>query len=268
MAMLRFLFRRLVAQRLLALGVVLTLAFSVGVMASGPIYTDAARDFILASSIATAGTPIKNVRVDVYGDPSFDWTAADRQVRAASSVLPVDTIVIARRDDGPSRALPGLRPVALPRRREATISPSARDRVPVPVRSRSRTGSRSRSGSGRGIGWTSWVPRTGIGRSRYLGSSIRPSVWMRSGSGKDRPSRSVTRRILSRSSWTEEPRGPCRRSSHSRPTTRGTSICPSRASATSTPWTSRTHTWRSRPTSTTGWSPPNSLRTSPAGSRS
>jgi len=96
MAMLRFLFRRLVAQRLLALGVVLTLAFSVGVMASGPIYTDAARDFILASSIATAGTPIKNVRVDVYGDPSFDWMAADRQVRAASSVLPVDTIVIMR----------------------------------------------------------------------------------------------------------------------------------------------------------------------------
>ena len=93
MAILRFLFRRLVAQRLLALGVVLTLAFSVGVMASGPIYTDAARDFILASSIATAGTPIKNVRVDVYGDPSFDWMAADRQVRAASSVLPVDTIV-------------------------------------------------------------------------------------------------------------------------------------------------------------------------------
>src|SRR6266576_2338537 len=67
MAILRFLFRRLVAQRLLALGVVLTLAFSVGVMASGPIYTDAARDFILASSIATAGTPIKNVRVDVLG---------------------------------------------------------------------------------------------------------------------------------------------------------------------------------------------------------
>jgi ABC-type lipoprotein release transport system permease subunit len=93
MAILRFLFRRLVAQRLLALGVVLTLAFSVGVMASGPIYTDAARNFILASTIATAGTPIKNVRVDVYGDPSFDWTAADRQVRAASSVLPVDTIV-------------------------------------------------------------------------------------------------------------------------------------------------------------------------------
>jgi len=93
MAMLRFLFRRLVAQRLLALGVVLTLAFSVGVMASGPIYTAAARDFILASSIATAGTPIKNVRVDVYGDPAFDWTAADRQVEAASSGLPVDTIV-------------------------------------------------------------------------------------------------------------------------------------------------------------------------------
>jgi hypothetical protein len=93
MAMLRFLFRRLVAQRLLALGVVLTLAFSVGVMASGPIYTDAARNSILASAIATASVPIENVRVDLYGGSSFNWAAADRQVRALSSLLPVQTIV-------------------------------------------------------------------------------------------------------------------------------------------------------------------------------
>jgi hypothetical protein len=93
MAMLRFLFRRLVAQRLLALGVVLTLAFSVGVMASGPIYTDASRNSILASAIATASVPVANVRVDLYGGSSFNWAAADRQVRALSSVLPVQTIV-------------------------------------------------------------------------------------------------------------------------------------------------------------------------------
>ena len=77
MAMLRFLFRRLVAQRLLALGVVLTLAFSVGVMASGPIYTDAARNSILASAIATASVPVANVRVDLYGGSSFHWASAD-----------------------------------------------------------------------------------------------------------------------------------------------------------------------------------------------
>ena len=93
MAMLRFLFRRLVAQRLLALGVVLTLAFSVGVMASGPIYTDAARNSILASAIATASVPVANVRVDLYGGSSFHWASADRQVRALSSLLPVRTIV-------------------------------------------------------------------------------------------------------------------------------------------------------------------------------
>src|SRR5437899_10956477 len=93
MAMLRFLFRRLVAQRLLALGVVLTLAFSVGVMASGPIYPDASRNSILASAIATASVPVENVRVDLYGGSSFDWAAADRQVRALSSRLPVQTIV-------------------------------------------------------------------------------------------------------------------------------------------------------------------------------
>src|SRR2546427_2447473 len=93
MAILRFLFRRLVAQRLLALGVVLTLAFSVGVMASGPIYTEAARNSILASAIATASVPVENVRVDLYGGSSFDWAAADRQVRALSSRLPVQTIV-------------------------------------------------------------------------------------------------------------------------------------------------------------------------------
>jgi ABC-type lipoprotein release transport system permease subunit len=93
MAMLRFLFRRLMAQRLLALGVVLTLAFSVGVMASGPIYTDAARDSILASTIATATVPTKNVRVDLYGDASFDQRQADATIADAAGVLPVEQIV-------------------------------------------------------------------------------------------------------------------------------------------------------------------------------
>jgi ABC-type antimicrobial peptide transport system permease subunit len=93
MAMLRFLFRRLMAQRLLALGVVLTMAFSVGVMASGPIYTDASRESILTSTIATATVPTKNVRVDLYGDPTFDLERADTEVRQAAKGLPVHEIV-------------------------------------------------------------------------------------------------------------------------------------------------------------------------------
>ena len=43
MAKLRFLLKRFVAQRLLGLAVVVTLAFSVGVLVAGPIYADAAR---------------------------------------------------------------------------------------------------------------------------------------------------------------------------------------------------------------------------------
>ena len=88
MAMLPFLFRRLVAQRLLALGVVLTLAFSVGVMLSGPS-TRMPPATPSWSSIATASVPVENVRVDLYGGSSFNWAAADQQVRVFSSVLPV-----------------------------------------------------------------------------------------------------------------------------------------------------------------------------------
>jgi hypothetical protein len=93
MAMLRFLFRRLMAQRLLALGVVLTMAFSVGVMASGPIYTDASRESILTSTIATATVPTKNVRVDLYGGASFNERRAGQEIQEAAAVLPVDHIV-------------------------------------------------------------------------------------------------------------------------------------------------------------------------------
>ena len=93
MVMLRFLLLRLVAQRLLALGVVVTLAFSVGVMATGPIYADGAREFITASTLATASPPAVDVRVDLYPGPSFDLARAERKVRSSSSALPVERII-------------------------------------------------------------------------------------------------------------------------------------------------------------------------------
>ena len=106
MAMLRFLSRRLVAQRLLALGVVLTLAFSIGVMASGPIYTDAAREFIVTSSIATATAPTKNIRVDTYWDHSFSWTRADQMVAAAAAEAGVPVGEIVRQGEATARVGP------------------------------------------------------------------------------------------------------------------------------------------------------------------
>ncbi len=77
MATLRFLLKRFAAQRLLGLAVVVTLAFSVGVLVAGPIYADAAREAILSSEVAGAAPTVKNARLQVFGDDSFDWEAAD-----------------------------------------------------------------------------------------------------------------------------------------------------------------------------------------------
>ena len=60
MATLRFLLKRFAAQRLLGLAVVVTLAFSVGVLVAGPIYADAAREAILSSELAGAAPTVKN----------------------------------------------------------------------------------------------------------------------------------------------------------------------------------------------------------------
>ena len=78
MATLRFLWKRFVAQRLLGLAVVVTLAFSVGVLVAGPIYADAAREAILSSELAGAPPTVRNARLQVFGDQSFDWDGGGR----------------------------------------------------------------------------------------------------------------------------------------------------------------------------------------------
>jgi FtsX-like permease family len=93
MATLRFLLKRFVAQRLLGLAVVVTLAFSVGVLVAGPIYADAAREAILSSEVAGAAPTVKNARLQVFGDDSFDWEAADQVITDRLGSLPVQQIV-------------------------------------------------------------------------------------------------------------------------------------------------------------------------------
>jgi ABC-type antimicrobial peptide transport system permease subunit len=89
----RFLIRRLAAQRLLGLGVVATLAFSIGVMAAGPVYTDGARASIVSASFMDASAPTRNVRVDFYLTPEKDWSQNDRTLRSTASLLPAQTII-------------------------------------------------------------------------------------------------------------------------------------------------------------------------------
>ena len=89
MATLRFLLKRFVAQRLLGLAIVVTLAFTIGVLVAGPIYADAAREAILVS-----GGPSANVTVAQRAVPrstataTFPWADADASITEATSVAP------------------------------------------------------------------------------------------------------------------------------------------------------------------------------------
>lgn len=93
MGTLRFLVKRFVAQRMLGLAVVVTLAFSVGVLVAGPIYADAAREAILSSSLSTADVTVVNTRFLLPGGPDFDVDAADHDIRQAVSSLPLQSVV-------------------------------------------------------------------------------------------------------------------------------------------------------------------------------
>jgi putative ABC transport system permease protein len=93
MATLRLLLKRFVAQRLLGLAVVVTLAFSVGVLVAGPIYADAAREAILSSELTGAAPTVRNARLQIFGDEHFDWTSADEVISERVGSLPLDRLV-------------------------------------------------------------------------------------------------------------------------------------------------------------------------------
>ncbi|HEY7762332.1 MAG TPA: hypothetical protein VIC52_04895, partial [Actinomycetota bacterium] len=93
MATLRLLIKRFVAQRSLGLAVVVTLAFTIGVLVAGPIYADSAREAILASSIGSETVNVRNARLQVFGGTEFDWTAADQVIEGALANVPTDEVV-------------------------------------------------------------------------------------------------------------------------------------------------------------------------------
>ena len=81
------------AQRSLGLGVVLTLAFTIGVFVAGPIYADGAREAILSSSLGSERVTVRNARVQVVGGGDFDWRIADASIENALDGVPVETLV-------------------------------------------------------------------------------------------------------------------------------------------------------------------------------
>jgi hypothetical protein len=93
MTTLLFVLKRFVAQRLLGLAIVVTLAFTIGVLVAGPIYADAAREAILGSEVTTANVTVRNVRFTEYGDPGYPFADADASVNVAMRDVPLASLV-------------------------------------------------------------------------------------------------------------------------------------------------------------------------------
>ncbi|MGZ8631782.1 MAG: FtsX-like permease family protein [Actinomycetota bacterium] len=93
MATLRFLLKRFMAQRSLGVAVVVTLAFTVGVLVAGPIYADAAREAILSSSLGSETVTVTNARLQLFGDADFDWDAANDAIANELTAVPMETLV-------------------------------------------------------------------------------------------------------------------------------------------------------------------------------
>src|SRR5918992_1687633 len=92
MATLGFVLKRLAAQRLLALALVITLGFTIGVLVAGPIYADAAREAILSSEVLVQPVTVKSVRFRTDGGSGFVWDEADRTIEGALSDVPAELI--------------------------------------------------------------------------------------------------------------------------------------------------------------------------------
>ena len=88
----RFVIRRLRAQRALAAGIVVTLAFVIAALSSAPIFIDGARAAIYESAFANASEPVRDIRISLFAKPT-DWVKSDQQIRAAISDVPADAVV-------------------------------------------------------------------------------------------------------------------------------------------------------------------------------
>jgi hypothetical protein len=93
MAFLSLVGKRMLAQRMLALALLITMAFAIGVLVAGPIYANGSQEAILSGKLAQSDVSLKNVRLSAYSAPGFSQLSADQAVTAALRGLPVTHIV-------------------------------------------------------------------------------------------------------------------------------------------------------------------------------
>src|SRR5215211_1078444 len=93
MGILSLIVRRLAAQRLLAAGLLVTMAFTIGVLVAGPIYADGSGRAIIEGTVAQALVDARNVRLAAQAGPSFDLDQANAAVDAEARDLPLARVI-------------------------------------------------------------------------------------------------------------------------------------------------------------------------------
>jgi FtsX-like permease family len=97
MSLLKLAFKRLVAQRMLAVALLITMAFAIGVLAAGPIYADASREAILRGEVAQSDPTVKDVRFTLNPTAGLDQNTTEARVNSVLRGLPAHRVVFEMR---------------------------------------------------------------------------------------------------------------------------------------------------------------------------
>ena len=97
MPLLKLAAKRLVAQRMLAVALLITMAFAIGVLAAGPIYAEASQQAILTGEVGQSDETVKNVRFTL--NPTVGLSQAEVETRVGSILrgLPAHRVVFQMR---------------------------------------------------------------------------------------------------------------------------------------------------------------------------
>src|SRR5262245_47031956 len=88
MPLLKLAAKRLVAQRMLAVALLITMAFAIGVLAAGPIYAEASKQAILTGEINQSDSTVKNVRFTLNPSAGLDQNTIEARVQSVLRGLP------------------------------------------------------------------------------------------------------------------------------------------------------------------------------------
>src|SRR5215471_2762368 len=97
MAFLKLAAKRLIAQRVLAVALIITMAFAIAVLVAGPIYASASHEAILNGEIAQSDASVKDVRFTLNPQAGLALGRVESQVGEQLQTLPQQHVAFMER---------------------------------------------------------------------------------------------------------------------------------------------------------------------------